>query len=109
MRNSYRRFEDCFQESEDLVKPEVREEWKSYLERCEQLPLGIDRACELTVISASVDVMKGLSDGVDVRIAEHIIHNRNMGSHMAKNTAQSVYYLHPRGEEFKNYWCRQEI
>lgn len=109
MKNRQTEFMNYFEASKDLIKPELIEEWRQRLERESQTCLegSIDQLCALTIVSATVEAMKDLSEGFSPRVAEESIHSKRMNGLMAKNSAQNVYYLHPRGKEFKKYWCRE--
>jgi len=82
------------------VKPELEGEYREYVEMNSKDPYSRG------VLTASCMVAQGLDDGLSIKNAVDTINELGITGFMAGCMAQAISRFHPRGEEFRQWWNR---
>lgn len=81
------------------VDPNLIEEWLKFVD------VNTNDFYSATVVLATIDAMKELSEGSNCELVEKIYSDLDLIGFMASYASQAVSYFHKtRGGEFKNYW-----
>lgn len=83
------------------IKPELQEEYKSYIEKNSD---PYSKAC----IVAGEKVMNLLDEGKSPEEAEKGLNGQDLTGFMAGATISAVSHFHIRGEEMKVWWNRNQ-
>ena len=86
---------------EALVKPELIEEWRTFVKtNSKPGSMGI------AVVEATLSAMNALSEGKAPIAADIALERHGITEGMATQAAAKIAYFHSRGEEFMAYWNR---
>jgi hypothetical protein len=86
-----------------LIKPELADEWKKFVE------VNGNDGYSFCVVKATVSMMKKFEEGVPFGEAEDKVYCEELGltGFLAGASANAIAHFAKNGEEYKRYWNKQ--
>jgi hypothetical protein len=109
--NVSRAREEFYETTRELIREEILEEWRGFVERAVNLCTEDDaqrsRECWVdTSIRAAISAAEILHTGASAQQAVNAIHEYRLEGHVASVAAQITAYISSRGDEFRNQWTK---